>query len=91
MVRLIAALIGAALFVAAVAMVLWVLVATAAVYGLFWLGWRLLREYRAWAAARVHNRAELLARAELQHRWFLDGDPRGTYGRFRQQICSMAE
>jgi hypothetical protein len=25
-----------------------------------------------------------LARAEIQHRWHLVGDPRGTYGRYRR-------
>lgn len=82
MVRPIAALISAAILLATVAAVLWAVVVAAAVYGLFYGAWRLWREYRAWAAARVHNRAELLARAEIQHRWYMDGDPRGTYGRF---------
>jgi hypothetical protein len=69
--------------------VLWVVVVAAAVYGVFWLGWQLWREYRAWTAARVHNRAELLARDEIQHRWYLAGDPRGTYGRYTPAVRLM--
>jgi cation transport ATPase len=60
-----------------------VLVATAAtVYGLFWVGRRLVQHRRARAADAAHARAELLARAELQNRWYLDGDPRGVHGRY---------
>jgi hypothetical protein len=86
MTRLIAALISAACLLATVAAVLWVVVVAAAVYGVFWLGWRVWREHRAWVAVRVHNRAELLARAEIQHRWFMAGDPRGTHGRYTPAI-----
>jgi membrane protein implicated in regulation of membrane protease activity len=41
-----------------------------------------LAAYVAARDARRHERAELLARAEIQHRWSLAGDPRGTYGRY---------
>jgi hypothetical protein len=45
-------------------------------------GRRVLRRHRNQAAITAHRRAEIIARAEIQHRWFLAGDPRGTYGRY---------
>lgn len=30
----------------------------------------------------AHQRAQIAGRAELQHRWYIAGDPRGTYGRY---------
>ena len=78
MARLVAALIGVALLVAAVLTVMWVVVGAAAAFG----AWRLWQAYSTHAEARAHRRAELLARAEIQHRWYLAGDPRGTFGRY---------
>jgi hypothetical protein len=44
---------------------------------------RLLRWHRAHAAAiAAHRSAEIAARAELQHRWVVASDSRGTYGRY---------
>jgi hypothetical protein len=82
MVRLIAALLGVALLTAAVLTVLWVVITGIVVFGVCYIGSRAWRAHRARVAARVHRRAELLARAEIQHRWFLAGDERGIYGRY---------
>ena len=82
MTRVIATAISAALLLAAVVAMLWVVLAVAAVCGASWLGRLLWRDYRARADARVHDRAELLGRAEIQHRWYVAGDPRGTFGRY---------
>jgi hypothetical protein len=80
--RLLGPVVAAVLVVGiAVQLLSWIAVA-AVVYGLYRLGRRLLRQHRARAAAAAHRRAELLARAEIQHRWYLVGDPRGTYGRY---------
>ncbi|BBY58913.1 hypothetical protein MSAR_20490 [Mycolicibacterium sarraceniae] len=79
---MLAPLIGLVLVVAAVVYVTAVVVAIAAVYGLYRLaraGWS---AHRSRAAAVEHQRAQMAARAELQHRWYLAGDPRGTYGRY---------
>jgi len=82
MARLLAAAFGIALLVSIAATVFGTAVAVATVYGVFWIGRRLWSFQRARADARAHRRAELLARAEIQHRWYLAGDPRGTYGRY---------
>lgn len=66
-------------------MIVWLLlspllIAAAAAYLVFILARALWRIHRAAVAARAQRRAELLARADQQHQWVLDGDPRGTYG-----------
>lgn len=53
-----------------------------AVYGLRRLGLTGWRAHHRRSADADHRRAEIAARAELQHRWYLAGDPRGTYGRY---------
>jgi hypothetical protein len=81
-VKVVVPLIAAALFVAtAVMLTVWLLVA-AAVYGLYRGGRWAIRRHRAQVVLAGHRRAELMARAEIQHRWHLAGDPRGTYGRY---------
>jgi hypothetical protein len=60
----------------------------AAAITLYRVGRRALRQYRAHAALVAHDRAELLARADIQHRWYLAGDPRGTYGTDRRRAES---
>lgn len=84
--RIVAPFIGVVLIAAFVVNVAVVLVAAAAVYGMYWLVRNHGRKHRARRAAAEHGRAELLARAELQHRWFMDADPRGTYGRYTPAI-----
>ncbi|WP_148286573.1 hypothetical protein [Mycobacterium canetti] len=82
--------VAAVLLLAVVAQLLsWAAIALA-LYGLYRLaraGWR---KHRARTAAEAHSRAQILARAELQHRWFLDGDPRGTYGRYPPHLPFQA-
>lgn len=82
MTQVIAAAISVAILLAAVGAVLWAMLAAAAVWGVFWLSRRLWLEYRARTDARVHDPAELLACAEIQLRWSMSGDPRGTFGRY---------
>lgn len=80
--RLVVSLIAAALLVGAAVVLLWWLLVVAAVYGLY-RGARALWSCHTRRVVQArHQRAELLARADLQHRWWLDGDPRGTYGRY---------
>jgi hypothetical protein len=81
-------LVAGVIVVAIVAAGALTLVATVAVlYGAY-RGIRVLldRHARNMVDAQ-HQRAQLLARAELQHRWYLDGDPRGTYGRYTPAAC----
>ena len=82
MARLVAVLLGVALLTAAVAAVLWVLITAAAAYGVFCLALRWWQVCHHLRDVRVHQRAELLARVEIQHRWYITGDSRGTHGRY---------
>jgi hypothetical protein len=82
MARLIAAAVGVMLLAYVAAVVFSALAVGLAAYGLFRLIRYAWRAYVAARDARRHERAELLARAEIQHRWSLAGDPRGTYGRY---------
>ncbi|POX82193.1 hypothetical protein C3477_23865 [Mycobacterium kansasii] len=81
-VKLAGVLVSALLVMAALVFVFWGIVTAATLYGMYLGGRRSLRWYRARTALAAHRRAELLARAEIQHRWYLAGDPRGTYGRY---------
>jgi hypothetical protein len=80
--KVVVPLITAALLVGAAVILLWWMLVAAAAYGLYRGGRWVLRRHRARVEIAGHRRAELLARAELQHRWFMAGDPRGTYGRY---------
>lgn len=80
--RVVLPLIALVLLVGAVVHFIWWILGAAAVYGLWRAGRRVLRWHRAQVAIAAHRRAEILARAEIQHRWFLAGDPRGIYGRY---------
>lgn len=82
MARLVAAAVGVALLAYVAAVVLSILAIGITLYGLFYVGRALWRAHRAAGTQRRHRRAELLARAEIQHRWYVAGDPRGTYGRY---------
>jgi hypothetical protein len=70
------------LLVGAVLHRLWWIVAATAGHWLRHGGRRLLRAHRARMDQRAHDHAELLARGEIQRRWYLAGDMRGTYGRY---------
>ena len=58
----------------------WWIVAVAAMVGAFYLGRALLRAHRARRAAFDAYCAQVVARADQQHNWVLQGDDRGTYG-----------
>jgi len=75
-------LMGFALLVAVVAVGAAAVLIAATGYGLFVGGRALVRQRRRRAAAEAHRRAELAARCELENIWYLEGDPRGTYGRY---------
>ena len=80
--RLVAAAVAVVLFAYAAALLLSIVAIGTAAYALFYGGRALWRAYLAAHEERQRRRAELLARAEIQHRWYLAGDPRGTYGRY---------
>jgi hypothetical protein len=79
---IIVGLVVAVLLVGALVHWFWWIVAAAAAYWAWRGGWRMWHWHRAQTAARAHRRAELAARAKIQHRWYVDGDPRGIYGRY---------
>jgi hypothetical protein len=82
MARLIAAAVSVVLLAYVAAVVFSVLAVGLAAYGLFRLMRYVWCAYRVGRSERLRRRAELVARAEIQHRWYLAGDPRGTYGRY---------
>lgn len=59
---------------AAAVVVVWLLVRTA------------VREHYAVEDIVAEMKADLVARADEQHRWVLAGDPRGIYGRYPPAI-----
>jgi hypothetical protein len=40
------------------------------------------REHQAQVALRRQGAVEIAARADLEHAWTMQGDPRGMYGRY---------
>ena len=70
------------LLISAVVTVLWVVIAAAAVCGVFWSPGLLWHEYRTRGRARAHRRAKLLARAEIQHHVHMAGDLRRIHGHY---------
>ena len=80
--RLIAAAVGITLLAYVAVAMLSILAVGAAAYCLFVVIRGRWRWYRVASDARRRRCAELLARAEIQHRWYLAGDPRGIYGRY---------
>jgi hypothetical protein len=75
-------LIGFALVIAALVLSASVVLGIFAAFVLYRGGRWAIRRHRVQAARSAHRRAELLARADIQHRWVMAGDPRGTYGRY---------
>ena len=57
----------------------WWLIAVAAGLSAYWV-YRLALLAQAAVDDRRARRAEILVRAEQQHRWWMQGDPRGSYG-----------
>lgn len=49
-----------------------------------------VRATRTAAVERRAQHAALAARAEEQHRWALEGDPRGTYGIYEPAVTARA-
>jgi hypothetical protein len=89
MAKLLGLVLGGVLLAAVVTLVGVAVLITATVVVVFTVARWMVRAHRKKVTARAdryalmaHQHAELLARAELQHRWFMAGDPRGTYGRY---------
>jgi hypothetical protein len=59
----------------------WLAVA-AVLYVAVWIGQRLYVQARDAEARERQRLAELAARADQQHAWYLAGDPRGVYGAY---------
>ena len=68
--------------VALAATAITVLMTVVVVFALYRGGRALQRRHREQVYQMTHQRAELLARADIQDRWYLAGDSRGVYGRF---------
>jgi lysylphosphatidylglycerol synthetase-like protein (DUF2156 family) len=78
--RTLAQFIGVLLLIGFVGAYFWWIVAAAAVVALAWMAQRAFREIEAEEAADARRRAALVARADQQHAWVLQGDDRGVYG-----------
>ncbi|WP_407689475.1 hypothetical protein [Mycobacterium sp. HUMS_1102779] len=68
------------LLIAVIIKLIWWILATILLVGLFFLVRAVVRWYGERAAARARGRQELAARADQQHNWVLRGDDRGIYG-----------
>jgi hypothetical protein len=66
--------------IAGIIKLIWWILATIALAGLFFLLRAVVRWYGRRAAARARRRRGLAARADQQHNWVLRGDDRGIYG-----------
>ena len=78
--RTLAPLIMIVLLVGFIIKFIWWILGAAALVGLFYLVRAIVRADRAAREARARLHAEVVARADQQHRWVLDGDDRGIYG-----------
>lgn len=74
------ALLGVTLIIAVIVKFIWWIVGAAALVGLFFLGWAIVRWYGKHSAEYARYREDLAARADQQHNWVLQGDDRGIYG-----------
>ncbi len=74
------ALLGVILIIGVIVKFIWWVVGAAALVGLFFLGWAIVRWYGKRSAEYARYREELAARADQQHNWVLQGDDRGIYG-----------
>lgn len=73
-------LLGLLLLIGIIIKFIWWILGAAALVGLCFLVRATLREYREQADAKAAHRAALVARADQQHNWVLQGDDRGIYG-----------
>lgn len=64
----------------------WWIVAAAAAVGLFYLVRAIVREAQRRRVIEAGRRAEIVARADQQHNWVLQGDDRGIYGTEGAQV-----
>lgn len=76
--RLLAQLVGTLLLVGIVLHFIWWIIGAAAVVGGVWLAARMHRAALAAEEAERRRQAEICARVDLQHKWVMAGDPRGT-------------
>jgi hypothetical protein len=74
------AVVGVGLILWVIVQLVWLIVAAAALIGLFFLVRAIARDNRRRAELRAAYRAAVAARADQQHNWVLRGDDRGIYG-----------
>jgi type II secretory pathway pseudopilin PulG len=74
-------LLGLLLLIGLIIKFIWWILGAAALVGFYLLVRATAREYREQAAVRACHRAALVARADQQHNWVLQGDDRGIYGK----------
>lgn len=75
-----AGLFAVTLLLAIIVKFIWWILGAAALVGLFFIGWAIVRWYDERGAANARYRNELAAHADQQHNWVLQGDERGVYG-----------
>ena len=75
-----AGLIGVLFIVGLIIKFIWWIIGAAALVGLFYLIWAILRANARQRAALTQRMNELAARADQQHNWVMQGDDRGIYG-----------
>jgi hypothetical protein len=73
-------LIGVLFIVGLIIKFIWWIIGAAALVGLFYLIWAILRANARQRAALTQRMNELAARADQQHNWVMQGDDRGIYG-----------
>jgi bacteriorhodopsin len=75
-------LMGIALVLGFIVKFIWWILGAAALIVLFILVLDVVDDTRARREALARHYAKIAERADVQHRWILKGDERGTYGRY---------
>lgn len=73
-------LVGLLLIIFAIVKFFWWIVAAAVIVAAIKIVARVITNHTAAIAAATARRKEICARADQQHQWVMQGDPRGTYG-----------
>ncbi len=77
-----ASFVGIVVIVALIIEFIWWILGAAALVALFFVLRSVVRAEHAHREARALRHAKIAARADEQHRWVLQGDDRGVYGRY---------
>ncbi len=80
--RSLGSLIGFLFIVGLIIKFIWWILGAIALVLLFFVMRSIVRSERAVREANARRCAELVAHAEEQHRWILEGDDRGIYGQY---------